>query len=111
MHELHEPESAVGSAGTLCLGVGCHAVGCDAGVPYGERHGLSLVYTQFHRGGVVGQQGYGYLLACAGHLVEYRADHASIEIFDGFDFEVYVAVVAGLVGSLYVQKHKVIAAQ
>ena len=111
VHEFGEVKHAVAAAYATHFAVCSNFVGLDAGMPYGEGHGLLHVRAYLHRSGMVGHQGYAYRLVPLGHLVKYRADHTAVEVFDGAELQLQVAVVSGLVACLDVYEYEVVIAQ
>ena len=106
VHEFGEVKHAVAAAYATHFAVCSNVVGLDAGMPYGEGHGLIHVRAYLHRSGMVGHQGYAYRLVPLGHLVKYRADHTAVEVFDGAELQLQVAVVSGFVACLDVYEEE-----
>jgi len=111
LHELLQSQQAVASADAGHLVVAVYAVGFYTFIIYKERNRLVDVNAELHRRGMVGQYGNAHRLL---HLADgfiHRFDEPLVQVVDGAQLQLQVAVVAGLVGCLYVNEDEVVRLQ
>ena len=111
LHELIEAQEAVASRHTRHLIVLLNTVGLHTLMVDDERHGLVDMYAQLHRRRMVRQDGYADgLRHLQGSLVD-GTYQPLVQIVDGTQLEVEVAVVACLVSRFDMDEDEVIMLQ
>ena len=111
MHELAEAEEAVAAVNAGDFVVVLDGVGDDGGVPDEEGDGLAYVYALLDGGEVVWEHGDGDGFAPRAYLIIYGCYETAVEVLDGAELQVEVAVVACFVAGFDVYEDEVVGAE
>ena len=111
LHEFIQAQQTVGTADARHFVVLLNIVGRHVAVPYQEGHRLTHVDALLDGCQVVGQHGDADVLLPVLHLIIYGCYQPLVQILDGLQLQLQVAVVTGLVAGLYMHKDEVVRLQ
>ena len=86
-----------------------YAIRLNARVIDDERHRLPYVGTDLYRSRMVGENSDAYRLVPGAYLIEDRLDESLVEVLDGLQLQLQIAIMTRLIACLYVNINEVVA--
>lgn len=109
IHEFLQLQHAVTATHAAYLVILLYAIRLNARVIDDERHRLLDVGTDLYRSRMVWENCDAYRLVPGAYLIEDRLDESLVEVLDGLQLQLQIAIMTCLVARLYVNINEVVA--